>query len=277
MQQHQASQSDKASSFRAQHQSGKLLLLPNIWDVPGARLMEAIGFPSVATASIATALANGYSDGEKISFRELLQVVRKISSAVSIPVSIDIERGFAVGISELKDNIQLLIEHGAVGINIEDSTADSKGLFSIDEQCRKIEAVRETGIRLGVSIVINARTDSFLLKPEENRLSTAIQRGLSYKKAGADCIYPIMINSYEDIELFKQQVDMPLNVNLQKSISDLVRLEKSGVSRISVGPQMMNHALSAMKRIAEGLLKYDSALFFDGNLLSRGFMDSLAI
>lgn len=277
MQQYQSSQSEKASSFRAQHQNGKLLLLPNIWDVPGARLLERIGFPSVATASIATALANGYSDGEKIPFRELLQLVRKISSAVSIPLSVDIERGFAAGIPELKDNIQRLIENGAVGVNIEDSMADNTGLFSIDEQCRKIEAVRETGLRLGVSIVINARTDSFLLKPDGNILDMAVERGLSYKKAGADCIYPIMMNSYEDIEQFIQQVDMPVNVNLQKSISDLARLEKSGVSRISVGPQLMNHALSAMKRISEGLLNYDSSLFFDGNLLSRGFLDSLAI
>src|SRR5450631_3313039 len=120
----QPSQAEKAANFRNQHHSGRLLVLPNIWDPLGARLMEKLGYPSIATASIATAMSNGYGDGEKIPFAELLKLVRRITSAVTIPVTIDIERGYSGSIIQLKENIQLLIENGAVGINIEDSEPD---------------------------------------------------------------------------------------------------------------------------------------------------------
>src|ERR1700682_5079806 len=117
----QQMQAAKAEQFRAQHHTGKLFVLPNIWDRMGAKLMELVGYQSVATASIATAISNGYLDGEQIPFFQLLSVVNKISTAVSLPVTVDIERGFADTVNELKDNIRLLIENGAVGLNIEDS------------------------------------------------------------------------------------------------------------------------------------------------------------
>src|ERR1700681_3031873 len=105
----QESQSFKAELFRKQHLSGKLLVLPNIWDPLGARLLEKTGYKSVATASVATALTNGYLDGERIPFIQLLKVVNEITSSVSLPVTVDIERGFADSLLQLKENIRLLI------------------------------------------------------------------------------------------------------------------------------------------------------------------------
>jgi len=268
-------QAAKAEQFRAQHLAEKLLVLPNIWDALGAKLIKQVGFLSVATASVATALSNGYLDGEKIPFPELLNIVSKISSAVDLPLTVDIERGFADTQDQLKDNIRLLIDNGAIGINIEDSLPDHKGLTSIENQCRKIEAIREMGIQCGVPIVINARTDIFLLKIEENAMAQAIERARSFKAAGADCVYPILINRYDDIAHFVQEVEMPMNVLLLKPISDLQHLEKIGVARVTLGPFFLNHALTAMKVVAEGLIKYDSSAFFGRDLLSREYLDQL--
>lgn len=268
-------QAARAELFRAQHHSEKLLMLPNIWDSLGARLLSKLGFPSIATASVATALSNGYPDGEKIPFPELLQVVNKITSAVDLPVTVDIERGFADSIPQLKDNIRLLIENGAVGINIEDSHPDHKSLYKIEEQCHKIEAIRETGIQCGVPIVINARTDIFLLNIEKNPLSGAIERGRAFMSAGADCLYPITMNNYDDITRYLEAAFMPINVLLQKPVSDLNRLEKMGVARISLGPNFLNHALSAMKQIGDGLIQNDSNAFFGRELLQREFLNQL--
>src|ERR1700690_2502665 len=155
----QESQASKAALFRNQHLSGKLLVLPNIWDSLGARLLQQAGYTSVATASVATALSNGYLDGERIPFMQLLKIVNQITSAVSLPVTVDIECGFADSVIHLKENIRLLIENGAIGVNMEDSRPDHQGLFTIEEQCRRIEGIREMGIQCGVPIVINARTD----------------------------------------------------------------------------------------------------------------------
>ncbi len=268
-------QFEKAEKFRAQHLDEKLLILPNIWDALGAKLIQQIGFPSVATASVATALSNGYPDGEHIPFAELLTVVHKISSAIDLPLTVDIERGFADTIPQLKENIRLLIEHGAIGINIEDSYPDHTGLNSIEDQCRKIEAIRETAIQCGVPMVINARTDIFFLKIENDPMTQAIQRARAFKKSGADCVYPILINKYDDISRFVEEVEMPVNVVLLKPISDLQYLEKIGVARVSVGPNLLNHVLTIMKTVAEGLKRYDSSAFFARDLLPREYLNQL--
>jgi 2-methylisocitrate lyase-like PEP mutase family enzyme len=268
-------QAEKAERFRAQHLDEKLLILPNIWDSLGAKLIQQLGFQSVATASVATALSNGYRDGEQIPFTELLTVVHKISSAVDLPLTVDIERGFADTIPQLSENIRLLIEHGAVGINIEDSHPDHKGLNSIDDQCRIIEAIRETSIQCGVPLVINARTDTIFLKIGTDPMTEAIERARAFKKSGADCVYPIMINRYDDITRFVEEVKMPVNVVLLKPISDLQHLENIGVARVSVGPSLLNHVLTIMKTVAEGLMKYDSSAFFGRDLLPREYLNQL--
>lgn len=268
-------QAFKAEQFRAQHLDEKLLILPNIWDALGARLIQQVGFSSVATASVATALSNGYQDGEQIPFAELLNVVDKISSAIDLPLTVDIERGFADTIPGLKENIRQLIEYGAIGINIEDSHPDHKGLNSIEDQCRKIEAIRETAIQCGVPMVINARTDVFFLKIGDDLMKNAIERAHAFKKSGADCVYPIMMNKYDDITRFIEEVEMPVNVVLLKPVSDLQHLEKIGVARVSVGPNLLNHVLTVMKSVAEGLKNYDSSAFFSRELLPREYLNQL--
>jgi len=268
-------QASRAESFRKQHLGGSLLILPNIWDAMGARLMEKIGYPSVATASVATAIANGYLDGEYIPFGRLLDIVGGISAAVDLPLTVDVERGFAESLQQLKENIRLLIEKGAVGINIEDSLPDHKSLYPITEQCRKIEAVREAGIASGVPIVINARTDVFVIGMGDNAVGEGIKRGRAYKGAGADCVYPVTIGSYEDISRFVKELAIPVNVLLMKSIADLRRLKEIGVARVSLGPNLLSHVITVMKEVAEGLMHEDSTNFFSRELVTREFRDSL--
>ena len=268
-------QASLAIEFREQHKGTQLLILPNIWDALGARLMEKIGYPSIATASVATALVNGFLDGEKIPFHRLLEIVQSIASAVQLPLTVDIERGFAETIPLLQENIRLLIEHGAIGINIEDSRPDHKSLSPLKEQCRKIEAIRETGIQCGVPLVINARTDVFMAEPSGSALEEGVERGRAYKTAGADCIYPVTIGNYKDISRFVQEVGAPVNVLLMKSIPDLKLLKEIGVARVSLGPNLLTHVLLTMKEIGEGLKRGDTSAFFSRELLSREFRDSL--
>lgn len=68
------SQKKKAEIFLSLHTNGKFLLLPNIWNPIGARILEAKGFPSVATASAAISSSLGYKDGEKIKFSTILKL-----------------------------------------------------------------------------------------------------------------------------------------------------------------------------------------------------------
>ena len=88
-------QIEKAQAFRALHHDPKLLVLPNIWDPLGARLLAGLGYPAVATASAAIAFSRGYDDGQKIGFSAMLEAIEAIASCVDVPVSADIEAGYA--------------------------------------------------------------------------------------------------------------------------------------------------------------------------------------
>src|SRR5438874_12324747 len=103
------SQQQKAQQFLDLHHSRKMLILPNIWDPLGALLLEDLSFPAVATASAAIAFTNGYDDGEKLPFDSLLAILKKIVNSVRLPVSEDIESGFASKNTHLIENIKQIL------------------------------------------------------------------------------------------------------------------------------------------------------------------------
>jgi len=86
-------QPSKGKILHDLHHNGKLLILPNVWESLGAAMLEDIGYPAVATASGATAFSNGYHDGEKLPFNDLLNILQKIVRSVNVPVTADIESG----------------------------------------------------------------------------------------------------------------------------------------------------------------------------------------
>ncbi len=118
----QADQKAKAIRLRELHHGPAMLVLPNAWDAASARIFEQTGFPAVATTSSGVAAALGYPDGQRISRDEMIDAVRHIAAAVACPVSADMEAGFGDGIDEVLQTVRAVMEAGAVGINIEDST-----------------------------------------------------------------------------------------------------------------------------------------------------------
>lgn len=115
------SQRRKAQEFSSLHQGNQAFILPNAWDVVSARLLEQAGFQAIATASAAIAWAAGVPDGEEMSREEMIAIVGRIVRAVNIPVSADLERGYGVSPKEVGKTIEMVIEAGAVGANLEDS------------------------------------------------------------------------------------------------------------------------------------------------------------
>ena len=87
-------QRTKAEVFRALHGGPRTLLLPNVWDVASARVIQQAGLPALATTSAGVAFSVGYPDGEKIQRDEMLQMVARIASAVTVPVTADVEAGY---------------------------------------------------------------------------------------------------------------------------------------------------------------------------------------
>ena len=140
----------KAEAFLALHLDPKLLVLPNIWDPLGARLLQHLEFPAVATASAAVAYSLGYDDGQRITLEAMLDVVRRVAESVDIPVSADIEGGYADTPDGVAQNVREVIRAGAVGINLEDGLYEGGPLRPVDGQCERIRAARAMADREGV-------------------------------------------------------------------------------------------------------------------------------
>jgi len=243
----------KAERLLTLHHTGKLLILPNIWDVLGAKLLQQQGFEAIATASAAVAFSNGYNDGQEIDFDEVLTLVEKICISTPLPITVDLEKGYAETNDELSENIKKLISSGAVGINFEDSMPGKNELLSIDQQCEKIAVIRKTAEKLGVHLVINARTDVFIPgRFNGNKVEEAIVRENNYRNAGADCFYPILCSS-QDLTEMLPKIELPVNVIATKDTLPMTELEKIGVARLSLGPALLRTALTKMMEVVISL------------------------
>src|SRR5208282_3060586 len=273
------SQREKAEAFRALHHGRHPFVLPNAWDVPSARVFEDAGFPAVATSSAGLMVSLGYPDGEEIPRREVAAAVERIATRLSIPLSADVVSGFGRTPRGVATTVRMMIEAGAVGINLEDLDPSSDGLLRETLQVRKIEAVRQLVTSMGIPIVINARTDAFRHGSGDvnERLRAAIRRSTAYRDAGADCVYPMGLTESGSISTFVQALECPVNVMVHKGLPTVAELEALGVKRVSFGPSASYAALGLLKRASEevltrgtyGLLLEGAITFDELNLLAR--------
>jgi len=273
------SQKEKAEKFHELHHSGKMLILPNIWDALGALLLESLGYPAIATASASIAFSNGYNDGEIIPFNDLLMLLRRITTSVDLPVTADIERGYADTDIQLEENIKLLVDAGIVGINIEDTDSKTNTLQSIEYQCNKIRLIKDVAGKMGIPLFINARTDVYLREKifttPVAQFEEVIKRGLAYKDAGADCFYPIALQQEADIKELIVRLKLPINIITIPGIPGLKTLSDLGVARVSLGPSFLKIAIRAMKDLAIQLKESEGLSSITGNEITSAYLKDL--
>ena len=233
---------DRADLLRELH-GGQMLVLPNVWDAASATVVAEAGFPAVATASAAISAMLGHPDEEGAPWQEMFAAAGRVAGAVSVPVTVDAEAGYGMRPRELVDR---LLEIGAVGCNLEDTDHREGGLAEAGAHAEWLAAVRAASDDAGVPIVINARVDTFLPSagiPEPERVAETVRRGLLYRDAGADCIYPIGVRSKRDIAGLVTELPGPVNGNTSDEL-DLATLRKLGVARVSYGPRFYRAALA---------------------------------
>jgi PEP phosphonomutase and related enzymes len=269
------SQQHKSALFHSEHEPGKLLLLPNIWDVYSAKLVASAGFTSLATASVSLSAIHNYQDGEHIPFSLLVYAVKQITSAVALPLTVDMEHGFSSTLSELQDNIIQLLDAGAIGINIEDHVPGTTDIESVEAQCRRIETIRNTSVKYGVNLFINARTDLYHIQHNPHIIKQLIERAKAFQSAGASGFYPILMNSYNELKSVTEATDLPLNVLLVKEVADLQMLRKCGVRRVSLGPGLFKYLTSKAVSVLNDLKQFNTSTFFNEPTLSQEFFKNL--
>jgi 2-methylisocitrate lyase-like PEP mutase family enzyme len=251
------SQKEKAEDFRALHHGKRILILPNGWDVPSARVFEDAGFPAVATSSAGMLVSLGYPDGEVIGRDGFVSAVGRISRVLSVPLSADIVAGFGKTTKEVLVTVKAILKTGAVGINIEDFAHATKKLYPIERQIENVKAIRKLGETKGIPIVINARTDAlrFAEGDEGARFKEAVRRATAYRDAGADCVYPMGLTDQASIAAFVLALDFPVNVMVRKGLPEISELERLGVARVSFGPSASYAVMGLLKRAAKEVLE----------------------
>ena len=272
-------QQEKANQFYQLHHSDKLLILPNIWDSLGALLLENMGYPAVATASASIAFSRGFNDGEQIPFEELLVILERIATNINLPVTADIESGFADNEKRLAENIRQVIKTGIVGINFEDTDKKTGTLYSIETQCKRIKVIKKIAAEMDMPLFVNARTDVYVrgkgLDTAEAKLEETIKRGIAYKNAGADCFFPLAVQREIDIKGIAGQLEMPVNIILIPGVPSIDALHKTGVKRISLGPGFLKIAIQAMKNLATKLQNYEGLEEIAGNTITSDYLIKL--
>ncbi len=242
----------KAAAFLKLHQGPPILGLANVWDVASARLVERAGFPAIATSSAAIANSLGYPDGQRIRREEMLSVVARIVAKTTIPVSADLEAAYG----DVEATAHALVEAGAVGLNFEDGTGEpARPLADLAEQCDHIRRIRAAGEKLGVHIVINARTDVYLREVGEapTRFGHMVERLNAYRQAGADCLFAPGVQDRETIGRLVKAVKGPLNILAGPTAPPVRELERLGVARVSFGSWPARAAWGLFQRFTREL------------------------
>jgi 2-methylisocitrate lyase-like PEP mutase family enzyme len=260
----------KADAFRNMHHAPPLLVLPNAWDAVTARLFVQVGARAIATTSAGIAAALGYADGQNVPKELMMQAIARIANAVSVPVTADIESGYADSPKGLGESMRAVINAGAIGVNLEDATGDtSQPLFALEEQIERIRAAREAADDVNIPVVINARTDVYLEKVGEpaTRFAEAVRRLNAYRQAGADCLFVPGLTDMPTLIQLVHSVRGPLNVLAGPGMPPVADLQRIGIARLSVGSAIMRATLAVARDAADELLQKGTYnTFLDRNI-----------
>ena len=247
-------QQEKAEKFLVMHREG-ILVLPNAWDVASACVLVDAGFNAIATTSGGCAFSVGFCDGENIGRSGMAEVVRRIASGVSVPVSADMEAGYGPSPSDVENTVNAALGSGAVGVNIEDG--DKRGttrrLHDLDLSVERVRAARKAADDFGISAVINARTDGYMLGGEQDMFDETVKRANLYLEAGADCAFVIGVRDGHLIGRLAAAINGPMNVLAGPGTPSVKKLKEMGVRRVTVGGNIAKAAYTLVKTAAEEL------------------------
>lgn len=242
---------EKAERFLALHHRDRALLLPNPWDAGSARLLAGLGFEALATTSSGYAGSLGRLDGG-VSREEAIAHGGVIAAATDLPVTADLENGFAddpVGVAE---TVSMAIAAGLAGCSIEDYTrrADAP-IYAVEAAAERVAAAAEAAHRAAPRLVLTARAENHLHGRHD--LDNTIIRLRAYQEAGADVLYAPGVSDIASIRRIVDAVDLPVNVLLLPGVAPVAELEAAGVRRVSTGGALAYVAMGALVQAATHL------------------------
>jgi 2-methylisocitrate lyase-like PEP mutase family enzyme len=245
-------QAKRAERFLALHERERPLLLPNPWDQGSAKLLASLGFEALATTSSGSAATLGRLDGS-VRLEDAIESAAAIVGATDLPVSADLENGFADDPAGVAETLRLALDAGLAGASIEDySRREDAPIYDIDNARERVAAAAEVAHGGPSRLVLTARSENYLHGTTD--LGDTIARLQAYQEAGADVLYAPGLSSLEDIRQVVSSVDRPVNVLAWPGVPSVDELAAVGVRRISVGGAFAFAALGAVTEAARELI-----------------------
>jgi 2-methylisocitrate lyase-like PEP mutase family enzyme len=237
----------KAAEFRALHE-GEPFVIPNPWDAGSAKVLEALGFRALASTSSGFAFTLGRLDGQ-VTLAEVVEHVRMLDSATSLPLSVDLENGYGPDPEDAASAIRRVAAAGAVGGSIEDWDSVD-GIYPLARAVERVAAACEAAAALDFPFMVSARAENFVRGNPD--LDDTIARLTAYQEAGASVLYAPGLRRAEEIRAVCDATSRPVNVLAHSGLT-LREIFEAGAQRVSVGGGLAWAAIEAMAMAAEAI------------------------
>jgi len=240
------------------HIPGTPLLMPNPWDAGSAKLLASLGFEALATTSSGFAATLGRLDGS-VTRDEAIEHAAAIVGATELPVSADLENGFADDAAGVADTVRLALGAGLAGCSIEDWSGDA--IYEPEHAAERVAAAAEVAHGGDVHLVLTARAENHI--HDRDDLADTIARLQSFQESGADVLYAPGLTKLDDIRQVVSSVDVPVNVLALPGAPPVSELAQVGVARISIGGGFAYVAMGAVAEAARELREEGTYGFWD--------------
>jgi 2-methylisocitrate lyase-like PEP mutase family enzyme len=251
-------QAARARRFLELHAGPQPLLLPNPWDAGSAVLLAALGFEALATTSSGFAATLGRLDGS-VTRDEALAHAAAICAATALPVSADLENGFADAPDAVAETVRDAIAAGLAGCSIEDW--DGARIYDHDRAVERVAAAAHAAHEGPDRLVLTARAENHI--HERDDLEDTIARLRAYGEAGADVLYAPGLRAIADIRRVVAETGRPVNVLALPGVPPVDELAAAGVARISVGGAFAFAAIDALAEAARELRERGTYGYFE--------------
>jgi 2-methylisocitrate lyase-like PEP mutase family enzyme len=243
------------TTFRALHESGTFVI-PNPFDVGSARLLESLGAVALATTSSGFAATLGRQD-QQVTRDELVAHVAALAAAVSVPVSVDAEHGYASTPDGVAETVELLAEAGASGVSIEDYDPAAGAIMPVGAATERVAAAAEVCARH--DLVLTGRAENHLHGAGD--LDDTIARLCAYRDAGAGCVYAPGLADLDDIRRVVSETGVAVNVLALRNGPSVGELAAAGVRRVSTGGSLTWAAYGGLVTAATELLEKGTSTY----------------
>jgi len=246
-----AAQTGKAERFLALHAPGRPLLMPNAWDAGSAALLASLGFEALATTSSGFAATLGRLDGG-VTRDEALAHCAQLAAATEVPVSADLENGFADEPSGVEETARMAVAAGLAGFSVEDYTGrDADPVYDVDLAAERVAAAARVAHAGPARLVLTARSENHIRGRDD--LPDTIARLRAYEEAGADVLFAPGLVRIEEIRAVVDAVGAPVSVLALAATPPVAELAAAGVARVSVGGAFAFAALGGLVEAAREL------------------------